>query len=114
MSECRIARCHSHGLRKGSLQRSRPLLTGIFEKHHDKGTIQVVKGRVGIHELMTNSEELTRGLNEGAETAELKRIAMRNGMRTLHQDSILKVKEGTSTVLEAISNVPPDMIKLEQ
>jgi type IV pilus assembly protein PilB len=42
---------------------------------------------------------------------------MRTGMKTLHQDSILKCQEGVSTVLESISTVPPDMgvaVELEQ
>jgi type IV pilus assembly protein PilB len=68
------------------------------------------KGRVGIHELMTNSEELTEGINKEVEVADLKRIAMRNGMKTLHQDSMLKVKMGLTTIDEALSNVPPDLI----
>ena len=68
------------------------------------------KGRVGIHELMTNSEELTEGINKEVEVAELKRIAMRNGMKTLHQDSMLKVKMGLTTIEEALGNVPPDLI----
>ncbi|CAM3098069.1 ATPase, T2SS/T4P/T4SS family [Rariglobus hedericola] len=69
------------------------------------------KGRVGIHELMINNEELTNAINKEVEVAELKRIAMRNGMKTLHQDSILKVKMGLTTIEEALSNVPPDLIK---
>ena len=73
-----------------------------------------MKGRVGIHELMRNNEHLTKAINAGAETAALKRIAMRTGMKTLHQDSVLKVKEGTTTLLEALSNVPPDMITSEE
>lgn len=68
------------------------------------------KGRVGIHELMLNSEELTAGINQQVEVATLKRIAMKNGMKTLHQDSMLKVKEGLTTLDEALSNVPPDLI----
>ena len=68
------------------------------------------KGRVGIHELMTNSEELTEGINKEAEVAELKRIAMKNGMKTLHQDSMLKAKMGLTTIEEALANVPPDLI----
>jgi len=68
------------------------------------------KGRVGIHELMTNCEALTEGINKEIEVAELKRIAMRNGMKTLHQDSMLKVLQGTTTMEEALSNVPPDLI----
>jgi type II secretory ATPase GspE/PulE/Tfp pilus assembly ATPase PilB-like protein len=71
------------------------------------------KGRVGIHELMTNSEELTEAINKEVEVADLKRVAMKNGMKTLHQDSILKVKMGLTTMEDALSNVPPDMITSE-
>jgi type IV pilus assembly protein PilB len=64
---------------------------------------------VGIHELMVSNEELVEAINKQAEAAELKKIAQRGGMKTLHQDSILKVKEGLTTIEEAIANVPPDM-----
>lgn len=67
------------------------------------------KGRIGIHELMSTSDDLVKGINEGLETARLKDIAVRNGMRTLHQDSMLKVKEGVTSMEEAIATVPPDM-----
>ncbi len=67
------------------------------------------KGRVGIHELLVSNEELIEAINKEAETAELKRIAMKNGMKTLHQDSLIKVKEGLSTLAEALSTVPQDM-----
>ena len=67
------------------------------------------KGRVGIHELMVSNEELVAAINKEVESAELKKIAQRNGMKTLHQDSILKVKMGLTTIEEAIANVPPDM-----
>lgn len=71
------------------------------------------KGRVGIHELMATSEELVKAINAELETAELKRVAMRNGMMTLHQDSMLKVKEGLTTMEEALATVPPDMEEYE-
>lgn len=67
------------------------------------------KGRIGIHELMVNSEELVQGINDELQTADLKKIAMGNGMKTLHQDSMLKVKAGVTTIEEALSTVPPDM-----
>ena len=67
------------------------------------------KGRVGIHELMISNEELVEGINKGMEATELKKIAMRGGMKTLHQDSLVKVKEGLTTIEEAIATVPPDM-----
>jgi type IV pilus assembly protein PilB len=72
------------------------------------------KGRVGIHELMATSEDLIRGINAEYETAKLKRIAIRNGMRTLHQDSMLKVQEGITTIEESIASVPPDMENLQK
>jgi type IV pilus assembly protein PilB len=58
---------------------------------------------------MVISEELIDGINKEMESAELKKIAMRNGMKTLHQDSLLKVKEGLTTLEEAIATVPPDL-----
>ena len=67
------------------------------------------KGRIGIHELMVTNDELVEGINREVETAELKKMAMRGGMKTLHQDSMLKVREGISTITEALSIVPQDM-----
>lgn len=72
------------------------------------------KGRIGIHELMQTTTDLVHGINGGYETARLKKLAVRGGMMTLHQDSLLKVKEGTTTIEEAIANVPPDMEDLRK
>ncbi len=71
------------------------------------------KGRVGIHELMVNNEEIVEGINAELEVADLKRICMKTGMKTMHQDSMLKVQMGLTTMEDAISNVPPDMIEME-
>ena len=38
---------------------------------------------------------------------------MKTGMKTLHQDSMLKVKMGLTTMEDALSNVPADMITEE-
>ena len=67
------------------------------------------RGRVGIHELMTANEELTSAINRESDTAELKKICMRHGMKTLHQDSMLKVKMGLTSMEEALGTVPVDM-----
>jgi type IV pilus assembly protein PilB len=87
--------------------------SGQIFKHHPKGCVRCnhtgYKGRVGIHELMVINEEMIEAINKGSETAELKRIAVRNGMMTLHQDSLLKVKEGISTFEEALATAPPDL-----
>ena len=68
------------------------------------------KGRVGIHELMVNCEEIVEAINKEVEVADLKRVCMKNGMKTLHQDSMLKVKQGLTTMEDALSNVPADLI----
>jgi type IV pilus assembly protein PilB len=71
------------------------------------------KGRVGIHELLATSEALVEAINKEVETAAIKRIGMMNGMFTLHQDSMKKVKAGLSTMEESIATVPPDMEDLD-
>lgn len=87
--------------------------SGQIFKHNPKGCPKCggsgYKGRVGIHELMITNEELIEGINKELESAELKKIAMRGGMKTLHQDSLIKVKDGLTTLEEAIATVPPDM-----
>jgi type IV pilus assembly protein PilB len=87
--------------------------SGQIFKHNPKGCPKCggsgYKGRIGIHELMVTNDELIDGINKEMETAELKRMAMRGGMKTLHQDSLLKVKEGITTLEEAIATVPPDL-----
>jgi len=87
--------------------------SGEVFKHNPKGCARCnrtgYKGRVGIHELMIINEEMVDGINAKSETAEIKRIALRAGMKTLHQDSMVKVKEGLSTFEEALATVPPDL-----
>ena len=59
--------------------------------------------------LMATSEELVKAINAEEEASTIKRVAMRNGRMNLHQDSLLKVKEGLTTPEEALATVPPDM-----
>ena len=55
-----------------------------------------------------HSDELIKGINAEMDTSKLKIIAVRNKMKTLHQDSMLKVRDGLTTIEEAIATVPPD------
>ncbi|GAB4276539.1 MAG: type IV-A pilus assembly ATPase PilB [Opitutales bacterium] len=70
---------------------------------------QGYKGRVGIHELMRTNESIVKAINAGFETARIKKIAMAYGMKTLHQDSMQKVRAGLTTMEEAIATVPSDV-----
>lgn len=108
---CRVA-YEPEGREKAVLEKAIGWSGQIF-KHNPKGCPKCggsgYKGRVGIHELMITNEELIEGINKELETAELKKIAMRGGMKTLHQDSLIKVKDGLTSLEEAISTVPPDL-----
>ena len=87
--------------------------SGTIFKQNPKGCPRCsntgFKGRIGIHELMATNDELIEAINKGKETSEIKKIAMRGGMKTLHQDSLLKVKDGIATLPEALATVPVDM-----
>jgi type IV pilus assembly protein PilB len=72
-----------------------------------------MKGRIGVHELMVSSEGLVKCINDGADALVIKGVAVQNGMKTLHQDSMLKVKEGITTMEEAIATVSPDMDEID-
>ena len=67
------------------------------------------RGRVGIYELMVTDDRLIEAINRGKESAEIKQIAVKSGIKTLHQDSLLKVKVGVTTLPEALSTVPFDL-----
>ena len=58
------------------------------------------KGRIGIYEIMPLSDELKEAVLQGFSTAELKREAMRLGMKTLRQAGLVKVRNGMTTIEE--------------
>lgn len=58
------------------------------------------KGRMGIHEVMTVSEEIERAAVNHASGDELKRIAVAEGMRTLRDDGFAKVLQGSTSIEE--------------
>jgi type IV pilus assembly protein PilB len=87
--------------------------SGTIYKHSPKGCPKCGssghRGRFCIHELMITNDELIEAINKGMETSELKKIAMRGGMKTLHQDSLMKVKDGITTIKEAIATASVDL-----
>ena len=58
------------------------------------------KGRMGIHEYMTNSDELRAIIYRNGKVAELREQALKEGMLTLKQDGIRKVLQGFSDITE--------------
>ena len=58
------------------------------------------KGRVGVYEVMKNSERLEALVNEGANTDRIKEAAVEEGMITILAYSLNLVKEGHTTLEE--------------
>ncbi|MGK7935600.1 MAG: GspE/PulE family protein [Xenococcaceae cyanobacterium] len=58
------------------------------------------KGRVGVYEVMRNSEKLQSLINEGANTDRIKEVAVEEGMITLLAYSLNLVREGHTTLEE--------------
>ena len=62
------------------------------------------RSRVGIHELLVNSEELKKVIYAKGRAAEIREVAMKQGMRTLMQDGIRQMING-QTDLEEVRRV---------
>ena len=60
------------------------------------------KGRVGLYEVMEISEELRELILVGASGLELRRKAVDEGMITLRQSGLRKVKDGVTTIDEVV------------
>ena len=60
------------------------------------------KGRVAIYEVMELREELKEFVLNGASALELKREAMRLGMKTLRQSALQMFGEGVTTLGEVL------------
>jgi type IV pilus assembly protein PilB len=69
--------------------------------NHCSGT--GIKGRLAIYELMRISEKIREAVLAGASTAELRKIAKDDGMRTLRRSALLKLKRGETTIEEVVN-----------
>jgi type IV pilus assembly protein PilB len=60
------------------------------------------KGRVALYEVMPIRDELKELILEGASTAEIKKAAIRLGMKTLRMSGVTKAAEGVTTIEEVM------------
>jgi len=92
-----------------------PALVQAGFSQEDAGTVQPMKGkgcekcnqtgykgRVGLYEVMEIAEELRELILVGASGLELRRKAVDEGMITLRQSGLRKVKDGMTTVEEVV------------
>jgi type IV pilus assembly protein PilB len=58
------------------------------------------RGRIGLYEVMTMSDEIRTLTLERAAAEQIAAVAMREGMRRLREDGLEKVKSGLTTMSE--------------
>ena len=71
-------------------------------------------GRMGIHEILTVSDELRDSIAAGGTVADLKKIGMTSGMVTLRHDGFRKVREGLTTVEEILQIAGDASLSIER
>jgi type IV pilus assembly protein PilB len=60
------------------------------------------KGRVGLFEVMKVTQAMREAILSGATSDELRRTAINEGMITLRQSGLQKIKAGTTSVEEVL------------
>jgi type IV pilus assembly protein PilB len=63
------------------------------------------KGRVGIYELLTMTDELKRTVASGAKTDVIRELARKCGMKTLKEYAMILMAEGLTSVDEVLQNL---------
>jgi type IV pilus assembly protein PilB len=81
-----------------------PYEPGGCKSCNDRG----FRGRVAVYEVMPLWDGLKELIINGSSTAELKQEAIRLGFRTLRMSALNKVKQGVTSLAEAIGNTAPD------
>jgi type IV pilus assembly protein PilB len=66
------------------------------------------KGRLGLYEVMPMKEELKELVLSRASNSEIKKEAIRMGMKTLRQSGITKIKDGVTTIEEVLRSTIED------
>jgi len=95
----------------GELELERLELTAEQAKkmkfHHGRGCAMCrntgYSGRIGVYELMAITPDVREAIAGGANSTELRRIAIRGGMRTLKYDGLAKVNAGITTASEVVT-----------
>ena len=58
---------------------------------------------MGVHELLTGTDEIKRAVQRRAPIDELRALALKQGMRTLLQDAMEKALRGVTDIKQARS-----------
>ncbi len=66
------------------------------------------KGRIAVYEIMITNDEVKEFILNGASTLELKREAIRQGMKSLRMSAVSKFREGMTSLEEVVRVTAPD------
>jgi type IV pilus assembly protein PilB len=66
------------------------------------------KGRLAVFEVMELNDELKEFILSGASALEIKREGIRQGMKTLRQSALEKLKQGVTSIEEVVRNTAAD------
>jgi type IV pilus assembly protein PilB len=66
------------------------------------------KGRLAVFEVMELNEELKEFILSGASSMEIKRESIRQGMKTLRQSALQKLKQAVTSIEEVVRNTAAD------
>jgi type IV pilus assembly protein PilB len=69
-----------------------------------------LKGRLAIFEMMKMTTAVKEAIYKGASPLDVKRCAIKDGMRTLRQAALLKLRSGQTIVEEVLNTTVADDI----
>ncbi len=105
-SQCRVPHqydkdvCLGAGMSEDDYENASMMKGGERSCRHCNGT--GLRGRVAIYEILEMTDELRSAILGGLAGSELKRVAMRDGMRTLRQSALRKLAQGLTTPDEVL------------
>lgn len=77
---------------------------GQFYMHNPEGCERCnrtgYRGRTAVHEILEIDDKIRKAILSGANATQLKELAIKNGMKTLFQNALLKVKRGITDIAE--------------
>jgi len=59
-------------------------------------------GRLGVYEFLVVDEEISRGISQGLDLIDLRKIADQHGFKSMYLDGLQKVKDGKTTFAEVM------------
>ena len=69
------------------------------------------KGRVGVYEMLVLSEDIRAAIRSGTATDEVRVLARQNGMRMMQEYALDRVREGLTSIDEAMRVVPFEQVR---